>query len=207
MTPTARRARRPRRRTSRASFNERFWYARRAATSTTWSMASRATTRAAGPTRSSPSRSSTRCSTRSRWAAGADGRSHESLLTPVGLRSLAPADPDYKAKYYGDLRARDAAYHQGTVWAWLIGPFVDAWLKVHPGRRARSARFLDGFGPPPGRGVRRINQRDLRRRAALTPARLHRAGVERGRARSSLGKNFGDPHRKHQIPSREIETK
>src|SRR5205823_4603386 len=43
------------------------------------------------------------------------------LLTPVGLRSLAPGSPDYKAQYYGDLRSRDAAYHQGTVWAWLIG--------------------------------------------------------------------------------------
>jgi len=41
----------------------------------------------------------------------------EKLLTPVGLRSLAPGEPDYKARYYGDLRARDAAYHQGTVWA------------------------------------------------------------------------------------------
>ena len=56
----------------------------------------------------------------------------EKLLTPYGLRSLAPGHPDYKAKYYGDLRARDAAYHQGTVWAWLIGPYVDAWLKLHP---------------------------------------------------------------------------
>ena len=44
------------------------------------------------------------------------------LLTPVGLRSLAPGSPDYKPRYDGDLRARDAAYHQGTVWAWLIGP-------------------------------------------------------------------------------------
>src|SRR5262249_19883986 len=52
------------------------------------------------------------------------------LLTPVGLRSLAPGHLDYKAHYFGDLRARDAAYHQGTVWAWLMGPFVDAWLKV-----------------------------------------------------------------------------
>ena len=43
------------------------------------------------------------------------------LLTPVGLRSLAPGHPDYKAKDYGDLRSRDAAYHQGTVWGWLIG--------------------------------------------------------------------------------------
>jgi glycogen debranching enzyme len=56
----------------------------------------------------------------------------DKLLTPVGLRSLAPGHPDYKAKYFGDLRARDAAYHQGTVWGWLVGPFVDAWLKVFP---------------------------------------------------------------------------
>jgi predicted glycogen debranching enzyme len=67
------------------------------------------------------------------------------LLTPVGLRSLAPGHPDYKAKYYGDLRARDAAYHQGTVWGWLIGPFIDAWLKVHPGENAKARTFLDGF--------------------------------------------------------------
>ncbi len=69
----------------------------------------------------------------------------EKLLTPVGLRSLAPDHPDYKARYFGDLRARDAAYHQGTVWAWLIGPFLDAWLKVHPDGRAEAAHFLEGF--------------------------------------------------------------
>ena len=70
----------------------------------------------------------------------------ERLLTPVGLRSLAPGHPDYKAKYYGDLRSRDAAYHQGTVWAWLIGPFIDAWLKVHPGRPGgRAARCSKAF--------------------------------------------------------------
>jgi predicted glycogen debranching enzyme len=69
------------------------------------------------------------------------------LLTPVGLRSLAPGHPDYKARYYGDLRSRDAAYHQGTVWAWLIGPFIDAWLKVHPGDKTRARRLLDGFFP------------------------------------------------------------
>jgi predicted glycogen debranching enzyme len=69
----------------------------------------------------------------------------EKLLTPVGLRSLAPDHPDYKPRYDGDLRARDAAYHQGTVWAWLIGPFIDAWLKVHPGDTAGAARFLGGF--------------------------------------------------------------
>jgi predicted glycogen debranching enzyme len=67
------------------------------------------------------------------------------LLTPVGLRTLSPRHPDYKAKYSGDLRSRDAAYHQGTVWPWLIGPFVDAWLKVHPGEQARAGRFLAGL--------------------------------------------------------------
>jgi glycogen debranching enzyme len=69
----------------------------------------------------------------------------ERLLTPVGLRSLAPGHPDYKAKYYGDLRSRDAAYHQGTVWAWLIGPYLDAWLKVHPEDRSGARRLLEGF--------------------------------------------------------------
>jgi predicted glycogen debranching enzyme len=69
----------------------------------------------------------------------------ERLLTPVGLRSLAPGHPDYKARYYGDLRSRDAAYHQGTVWGWLIGPFLDAWLKVHPEDREGARRALDGF--------------------------------------------------------------
>jgi predicted glycogen debranching enzyme len=67
------------------------------------------------------------------------------LLTPVGLRSLAPGSPEYKQRYFGDLRTRDAAYHQGTVWAWLIGPWVDAWLRVHPTARAEARRFLDGL--------------------------------------------------------------
>jgi predicted glycogen debranching enzyme len=67
------------------------------------------------------------------------------LLTPVGLRSLAPDHPDYKERYDGDLRARDAAYHQGTVWAWLIGPYVDAWLRVHPGQTAAARALLTGF--------------------------------------------------------------
>lgn len=67
------------------------------------------------------------------------------LLTPVGLRSLSRDHPDYKARYFGDLRARDAAYHQGTVWGWLIGPFIDAWLKVHPEDRAGARRFLAGL--------------------------------------------------------------
>ena len=67
------------------------------------------------------------------------------LLTPLGLRSLAPDHPDFKQRYFGDLRARDAAYHQGTVWGWLIGPYIDAYLRLHPDDRAGARRRLDGF--------------------------------------------------------------
>ncbi len=52
------------------------------------------------------------------------------LLTPLGLRSLAPGEPGYIGQYRGDGAQRDGAYHQGTVWPWLIGPFVEAWLRV-----------------------------------------------------------------------------
>ena len=67
------------------------------------------------------------------------------LLTPVGLRTLAPGHRDYKPQYYGDLRARDAAYHQGTVWAWLIGPFVDAWLRIDPTAKREARAALKGL--------------------------------------------------------------
>jgi len=53
------------------------------------------------------------------------------LWTPLGLRSLAPSAPGYISHYEGGVRERDGAYHQGTVWPWLIGPFVDAWVRVH----------------------------------------------------------------------------
>jgi predicted glycogen debranching enzyme len=52
------------------------------------------------------------------------------LLTPLGLRSLAPGEPGYRPRYGGGVWERDCAYHQGTVWPWLIGPFVEAWLRV-----------------------------------------------------------------------------
>ena len=65
------------------------------------------------------------------------------LLTPVGLRTLSPDHPDYKADYHGDLRTRDAAYHQGTVWPWLAGPYVDAWLRVYPEQRKEAGDYLD----------------------------------------------------------------
>jgi predicted glycogen debranching enzyme len=68
-----------------------------------------------------------------------------SLLTPCGLRTLHPGHPDYKPQYDGDLRARDAAYHQGTVWPWLIGPFVNAWLRTAPEDRLAARRMVCGF--------------------------------------------------------------
>jgi predicted glycogen debranching enzyme len=81
---------------------------------------------------------------RQRWES-VMGVVRKELLTPVGLRTLSRDHPDYKAIYDGDLRARDAAYHQGTVWAWLIGPFVDAWMRVHPEDRAGAGALLAGF--------------------------------------------------------------
>jgi predicted glycogen debranching enzyme len=57
----------------------------------------------------------------------------EHLLTPFGLRSLAPSDPQYRGCYTGGPRDRDGAYHQGTVWSWLLGPFITAYIKVNGG--------------------------------------------------------------------------
>lgn len=65
------------------------------------------------------------------------------LLTAYGLRTLSSSHPDFKAYYDGDLWARDAAYHQGTIWPWLIGPFIDAWLKVYPNNINEAHQFLE----------------------------------------------------------------
>jgi predicted glycogen debranching enzyme len=81
---------------------------------------------------------------RDRWDPVVDAV-RDRLLTPVGLRSLAPGHPDYQPIYFGDLRTRDAAYHQGTVWGWLIGPFIDAWLKVRPDDTAGARACLEGL--------------------------------------------------------------
>ncbi|MDQ6861926.1 MAG: amylo-alpha-1,6-glucosidase [Verrucomicrobiota bacterium] len=80
----------------------------------------------------------------SRWRSVLEVVERE-LVTPVGLRSLSPNHPDYRPIYSGDLRSRDGAYHQGTVWAWLIGPFIDAWRKVHPNDSLGARKFLDAF--------------------------------------------------------------
>lgn len=70
----------------------------------------------------------------------------QQLWTPLGLRSLGPAEPGYTPRYQGDVRARDGSYHQGTVWPWLLGAFVDAWVRVRGAtpevKREARARFL-----------------------------------------------------------------
>ncbi len=72
------------------------------------------------------------------------------LLTPRGLRTLAPTDPDYVARYAGGPEQRDAAYHQGSVWPWLLGPYVEATVRAYAPTRARLAELsllLDGLAP------------------------------------------------------------
>ena len=66
----------------------------------------------------------------------------EDLLTPYGLRSLSPKDSSYHGTYGGPQRSRDGAYHQGTVWAWLIGPYVDVYRKVN-GADADVSHLID----------------------------------------------------------------
>jgi glycogen debranching enzyme len=71
------------------------------------------------------------------------------LLTPIGLRTLSPRDPRYRARYEGGVVERDGAYHLGTVWPFLLGPFVTAWIKTQ-GKKATTLKqaraFLDGIG-------------------------------------------------------------
>ncbi|GAB2908993.1 amylo-alpha-1,6-glucosidase [Paraburkholderia jirisanensis] len=75
-------------------------------------------------------------------------RVHEHLLTPLGLRTLSPLDPAYRGRYAGGPLERDGAYHQGTVWPWLLGPFVEAWLRVHrPDAAAREEARLRFIAP------------------------------------------------------------
>jgi glycogen debranching enzyme len=61
------------------------------------------------------------------------------LLTPYGLRTLSPDDPNYRGVYAGDQASRDSAYHQGTVWPWLIGSFITAYVKV---KGEKTSKFL-----------------------------------------------------------------
>ena len=74
-------------------------------------------------------------------------RVEQELLTPMGLRSLAPDDPAYVTHYRGGPSERDTSYHKGTVWPWLLGPFVEAWVRTHGNnnhaRATARRRFLD----------------------------------------------------------------
>lgn len=82
------------------------------------------------------------------WAARALAVVHDRLLTPRGLRTVPVDDPAFHPVYAGDRAHRDLAYHQGTVWPYLLGPFVSAWLRVHgPGSdsRRQARAFLDGI--------------------------------------------------------------
>ena len=71
----------------------------------------------------------------------------EHLLTPYGLRSLAPSDPQYRGRYTGDPSSRDGAYHQGTVWPWLLGAFITAYIKVHGGSDAARGQAAEWLAP------------------------------------------------------------
>ena len=106
------------------------------------------------------------------------------LLTPYGLRTLSPGSPDYHPHYGpGDQATRDGAYHQGTVWPWLLGAFADAHLKVY-GDKAEDAR--PAWAPCTTRGPHRNTASAPSRRFStlkriLRPERLHRPGLERCR--------------------------
>ena len=72
----------------------------------------------------------------------------DKLLTPMGLRTLSPDDPRYQGRYGGSWESRNRSYHQGTVWAWLMGAFVEAYLKVHgenPPAAAQVRKWLAAF--------------------------------------------------------------
>jgi predicted glycogen debranching enzyme len=71
-----------------------------------------------------------------------------SLLTPKGLRSLGPRESDYRARYEGGVVQRDGSYHQGTVWPWLIGPFVEAWVRVRGNSQQAIEDARRRFLPP-----------------------------------------------------------
>jgi len=73
---------------------------------------------------------------------------HRELLTPYGLRTLARNDPRYVRVYAGDRRSRDKGYHNGTVWPWLLGPFITAFLKTKGSVDFRREYALKNFLMP-----------------------------------------------------------
>lgn len=79
--------------------------------------------------------------------AGVVEKVRRELLTPYGLRTLAPSDPAYRGRYEGNQDERDAAYHQGTVWPWLLGPYAEALLRVSPDPRQALASLVKTVQP------------------------------------------------------------
>ncbi|HET9983796.1 MAG TPA: amylo-alpha-1,6-glucosidase [Longimicrobiales bacterium] len=82
------------------------------------------------------------------WARCVVDAVERALWTPLGLRTLAPREPGYAPRYEGGVARRDGAYHQGTVWPWLAGPFVDAWVRVRGGSDAAKAEAQVRFVAP-----------------------------------------------------------
>ncbi len=101
-----------------------------------------------------------------------------SLLTPLGLRSLSPDDPRYRPYHRGSSAERDEAYHQGTVWPWLLGPYIDASHDAGRARRDRGASRRLGA---------RLGLRDRGRRGAAQRDRLPVPGVVGRRAPARQG--------------------
>ncbi len=83
-----------------------------------------------------------------RLVAGVVALAERELLTPLGLRTLAPGDPAYRGRYSGGPVARDEAYHQGTAWPWLLGPFAAAWLAARGTTAEERAEGRARFLPP-----------------------------------------------------------
>ncbi len=76
------------------------------------------------------------------------GRVEKELLTPRGLRTLTPQDPEYKGRYFGDQAQRDKAYHQGTAWPWLLGPYSEGMLRLYKkAAMGKIKKLIWGFEP------------------------------------------------------------
>ena len=115
------------------------------------------------------------------------------LLTPYGLRSLASSDPQYRGRYTGGPFERDGAYHQGTVWPWLMGPFITAYIKVNGGSDSARRQAVKVAGATAGSSCRwrtRSNLRDLRWRRTPAASGMHSTSVERGRNTAGVGGGY-----------------
>ena len=174
-----------------ASFRARFCERRARRACTTWSTpitCRAASTRACGPTRSSRSAACRIAIVDGDAARAVVDDVEAELVTPAGLRSLAPRPiPPIARATKAASAQRDGAYHQGTVWPWLTGAFVDAWLRVHGNdAAARERRRASASSTPLARARRRGGDRppvrDRRRRRAAHAARLPVPGVVAGRA-------------------------